>query len=111
MARPQRRRRKIGKYGAQPRAKRTVEMTAKGLKSRHQPVNAAASEASQKNNESSAKAKAKQTLDPSTGEARKLVLTREDKRYLLAFFVISIAVTALYWYIGGRNLFVFPAVS
>lgn len=33
-----------------------------------------------------------------------------DKRYLLAFTVLSIIITAIYWSMGGRNLFVFPAL-
>ncbi|MBX2838588.1 MAG: hypothetical protein KTR35_17145 [Gammaproteobacteria bacterium] len=33
-----------------------------------------------------------------------------DKRYLVAFAVLSVAITAFYWWLGGRNLFVFPTL-
>jgi len=33
-----------------------------------------------------------------------------DKKYLLGFAVLSLVLTACYWWMGGRNLFVFPAV-
>lgn len=109
MARHRKRRRKIGKYGAQPTAKRTVDITAKGLKSRNQPLNAAVPEQPETGTKP-AQAKAKQTAAMSSGEVKRPVFTREDKRYMLAFLGISIAITAVYWFIGGRNLFVFPAI-
>ena len=108
MARPRRRRRKIGKYGAQPTAKRTIDINAKGLKRKNQPLNAAQPESAQETG--TKPAKAKQRTDKARGEVKRPVFTREDKRYLLAFLTISIAITALYWFIGGRNLFVFPAI-
>jgi hypothetical protein len=37
-------------------------------------------------------------------------LSEVDKRYLVAFGVLSIAITAFYWWLGGRNLFVFPTL-
>lgn len=38
------------------------------------------------------------------------VMSKTDKRYLLAFGVLSLAITLIYWWLGGRNLFVFPAL-
>ena len=40
----------------------------------------------------------------------KLALTATDKRYLIGFAVLSLLITAVYWWLGGRNLFVFPAI-
>lgn len=37
-------------------------------------------------------------------------LNPTDKRYLIAFAVLSLVITAIYWSMGGRNLFVFPAL-
>ena len=37
-------------------------------------------------------------------------LTQTDKRYLIAFTILSLIITAVYWSMGGRNLFVFPAL-
>ncbi len=37
-------------------------------------------------------------------------LTQTDKRYLIAFTILSLIITAIYWSMGGRNLFVFPAL-
>lgn len=37
-------------------------------------------------------------------------LTQTDKRYLIGFAVLSLIITAVYWSMGGRNLFVFPAL-
>jgi len=37
-------------------------------------------------------------------------LSTTDKRYLWAFAILSLIVTAAYWWLGGRNLFVFPAL-
>jgi len=37
-------------------------------------------------------------------------LNQTDKRYLLLFTILSLIITALYWWMGGRNLFVFPAL-
>ena len=33
-----------------------------------------------------------------------------DKRYFLGFAVLSLLITIGYWTLGGRNLFVFPAL-
>lgn len=33
-----------------------------------------------------------------------------DKRYMIAFAIMSVIITAFYWSLGGRNLLVFPAV-
>lgn len=33
-----------------------------------------------------------------------------DKRYMIAFAIMSFIITAFYWSLGGRNLFVFPAL-
>jgi len=38
------------------------------------------------------------------------VLNQTDKRYLVAFTVMSLIITAIYWMMGGRNLFIFPAL-
>jgi len=38
------------------------------------------------------------------------VLNQTDKRYLIGFGLLSLAITAIYWSMGGRNLFVFPAL-
>ena len=49
----------------------------------------------------------------STGDstqAQSFVLSKTDKRYLIAFAVLSLFITAIYWSMGGRNLFVFPAL-
>lgn len=44
-------------------------------------------------------------------EASRLpVMSKTDKRYLFAFAVLSIIITAIYWWMGGRNLLVFPAI-
>lgn len=37
-------------------------------------------------------------------------MSAADKRYMIAFGIISLIITAFYWSLGGRNLFVFPAV-
>ncbi len=37
-------------------------------------------------------------------------LSATDKRYMLAFAIMSFLITAGYWSLGGRNLFVFPAL-
>lgn len=39
-----------------------------------------------------------------------IVLSEKDKRYLIAFTVLSLIITAIYWSMGGRNLFIFPAL-
>ncbi len=36
--------------------------------------------------------------------------SKEDKRYLIAFTILSFIITLFYWNMGGRNLFVFPAL-
>jgi len=38
------------------------------------------------------------------------MLNQNDKRYLVVFTVLSLIITLLYWWMGGRNLFVFPAL-
>jgi len=38
------------------------------------------------------------------------VLNKTDKRYLIAFSVLSFIITAIYFSMGGRNIFVFPAL-
>ena len=40
----------------------------------------------------------------------KLTLNDTDKRYLIGFAILSLVITAVYFWIGGRNLFVFPAI-
>jgi len=46
-----------------------------------------------------------------TGEGSPLpTLSQTDKRYLIAFTVLSLIITGIYWSMGGRNLFVFPAL-
>ena len=50
-----------------------------------------------------------------TGDTRRMdaplpEMSLTDKRYMIAFAVISLIITALYWSLGGRSLFVFPAV-
>ena len=35
---------------------------------------------------------------------------RTDKKYIIGFAILSLLITAFYWWLGGRNLFVFPAV-
>ncbi len=37
-------------------------------------------------------------------------LTQADKRYMICFAILALLITAGYWSLGGRNLFVFPAV-
>ena len=37
-------------------------------------------------------------------------LSATDKRYMLAFAIMSFLITVGYWSLGGRNLFVFPAI-
>lgn len=39
-----------------------------------------------------------------------IIFTETDKRYLIAFAVLSLIITAIYWNMGGRNLFVFPTL-
>ena len=97
-----RRRRKIGKYGVQQTPRRTVETNAKGLIRKNQRVDSAQAEPTNGNS--------KKTNGKENEAVRRPVFSREDKRYMLAFLGISIAITAFYWYIGGRNLFVFPAI-
>ena len=97
-----RRRRKIGKYGARPIAKRTIETNAKGLVRKNPRLESVKQEA--------AKDTGKKANSKKDDVATRPVFSREDKRYMMAFLGISIAITALYWFIGGRNLFVFPAV-
>ncbi len=48
--------------------------------------------------------------DPGDATESRLTLTNIDKRYLIGFAVLSFLITALYWWLGGRNLFVFPAI-
>lgn len=43
-------------------------------------------------------------------ESSAVVLNATDKRYLLGFTILSLIITAVYWSMGGRNLFVFPAL-
>lgn len=43
-------------------------------------------------------------------ESSPIVFSNTDKRYLIAFSVLSLIITAIYWNMGGRNLFVFPAL-
>jgi len=47
--------------------------------------------------------------DGSVAES-KPVWSSTDKKYILGFAILSLAITVFYWWIGGRNLFVFPAV-
>lgn len=49
------------------------------------------------------------TLNDEADES-KLTLNDTDKRYLIGFAVLSVVITAIYFAIGGRNLFVFPAI-
>lgn len=37
-------------------------------------------------------------------------LSKTDKRYMIGFAVMSLFITIGYWTLGGRNLFVFPAL-
>lgn len=46
----------------------------------------------------------------STQDATLPTLSKTDKLYMIGFAVLSFIVTAFYWYLGGRNLFVFPAL-
>jgi len=39
-----------------------------------------------------------------------ITLNATDKRYILAFAIISLLITIGYFWLGGRNLFVFPAL-
>lgn len=39
-----------------------------------------------------------------------LKLSKTDKRYIIAFAILSFCITVGYWWLGGRNLFVFPAL-
>lgn len=43
-------------------------------------------------------------------EESKPVWSSTDKKYIIGFAILSLLITAFYWWIGGRNLFVFPAV-
>lgn len=43
-------------------------------------------------------------------ETKPIILSKTDKRYLIGFTVFSLIITAIYWSMGGRNLFVFPAL-
>jgi len=50
-----------------------------------------------------------------TGDTRPMdaplpTMTAADKRYMIAFGIISFVITVGYFWLGGRNLFVFPAV-
>jgi|GEM_PF-1868963 len=54
-----------------------------------------------------AHAGAHSTKDNKTGLPQ---LTTTDKRYLIGFTVLSMVITAFYWWLGGRNLLVFPAI-
>jgi len=36
--------------------------------------------------------------------------SKTDKRYMIAFAILSLLITIGYWWLGGRNLFVFPAL-
>ncbi len=40
----------------------------------------------------------------------KLIFNSTDKRYLIGFAVLSFVITAIYFWIGGRNIFIFPAI-
>ena len=61
-----------------------------------------------------AKARAKKRIDREAGSAvveNKLPeFTQTDKRYLIAFAILSAVITVFYWSLGGRNLLVFPAL-
>lgn len=50
------------------------------------------------------------SFDEVDANESKLSLTGTDKRYLIGFGIISLLITAVYWWMGGRNLFVFPAI-
>jgi len=46
-----------------------------------------------------------------TAQAQSITnLSKTDKRYIIAFALLSFLITAGYWWLGGRNLFVFPAL-
>lgn len=50
------------------------------------------------------------TLANTAQEQSILNLSKTDKRYIVAFALLSFFITAGYWWLGGRNLFVFPAL-
>lgn len=108
-----RRRQRIGKKG--PRAvgkpKELMPLTAKGRTSRAvSTASSAATTATEDayNNGSTSKTKSGSGRN-GNGEIRP-IFSAEDKRYIFCFLAISVALTAFYWYLGGRNLFVFPAI-
>lgn len=50
-------------------------------------------------------------INGSSDEAAKMPqMSPIDKRYLIGFAVLSAVITVFYWWLGGRNLLVFPAV-
>ncbi len=57
-------------------------------------------------------AKASSRAQHATTEATSSVrtLSTEDKRYMIGFALLSLVITVFYWWLGGRNLFVFPAL-
>ncbi len=55
-------------------------------------------------------AKHAETSVNTTQEQSITKLSKTDKRYIIAFGVMSFFITAGYWWLGGRNLFVFPAL-
>lgn len=92
-----------------------MPLTAKGRTSRAVSTasSAAAMTRESTGDSSSASASASKTTNGSNrvdSDEIRPDFSAEDKRYILCFLAISVAVTVFYWYIGGRNLFVFPAI-
>jgi len=48
--------------------------------------------------------------DTSGTESSLPELSDTDRRYLIGFALLSLLITAVYFWLGGRNLFVFPAL-
>lgn len=118
-----RRRQRIGKKGprAAGKVKESKPLTAKGMASIAASTDGSAiASASDESSgpigrffdpsASGSKNRSVRRSGRSDSKEGKLVLSAKDKRYIFCFLAISLALTAFYWYIGGRNLFVFPAI-
>jgi len=65
-----------------------------------------------------AKARTKKRLQADAKQGRSAInaasplpaLSATDKAYLLGFAIFSLIITAIYFWMGGRNILVFPAV-
>ncbi len=71
---------------------------------------------SSKTRRAKARAKKRMRLDAKSGarasatESALPALSATDKHYLIGFAIFSLMITAVYFWMGGRNILVFPAV-